>query len=211
MMLSILDFVGTFAFALSGGTRAVESRMDVFGAIFLAFVASVAGGISRDLIIGATPPAAFLNSVYLAIALGAGLICFYYYNWIIKLSKPVIFFDAIGLGLFCVVGAQKALEAGLSPIFAALLGMFTAVGGGVAADILCQRKPMLLHRDVYALAALAGALVLTLGVTVGVPEFVVAPIGALLATSMRLVALHYNWHLPNAEPTLKKTDSSEST
>lgn len=200
MLLAILDIVGTFAFALSGGTRAVESRMDVFGAIFLAFVASVAGGIARDVIIGATPPAAFLNGVYLAIAVTAGAICFYRHGWIVKLSKPVIFFDAIGLGLFCVVGAQKALEAGLSPIFAALLGMFTAIGGGVAADILSQRKPMVLHRDVYALAALAGALVLTFGVTVGVPVFVVAPIGAMLAISMRLVALHYDWHLPNAEP-----------
>jgi uncharacterized membrane protein YeiH len=200
MMLSVLDVIGTFAFALSGGTRAVESRMDLFGSITLAFVASVAGGITRDLIIGVTPPAAFLNSLYLVTAVGAGAICFYKYSWIIRLSKPVIFFDAIGLGLFCVVGAQKALQAGLSPLFAALLGMFTAIGGGVAADILCQRKPMVLHRDIYALAALAGALVLTFGVTVGVPVFIVAPIGAVLAISMRLVALHYDWNLPNAEP-----------
>ena len=200
MFLSTLDIIGTFAFALSGGTRAVESRMDVFGAIFLAFVASVAGGITRDVIIGITPPTAFLNSAYLITAIGAGLICFYKYSWIIKLSKPVIFFDAIGLGLFCVVGAQKALEAGLSPLFAALLGMFTAIGGGVAADILCQRKPMVLHRDIYALAALAGALVLTFGVTVGVPVIIVAPIGAILAISMRLVALQYHWNLPNADP-----------
>jgi uncharacterized membrane protein YeiH len=200
MMLSVLDIVGTFAFALSGGTRAVESRMDLFGAITLAFIASVAGGITRDVIIGITPPAAFQNNLYLVTAVLAGAICFYKYGWIIRLSKPVIFFDAIGLGLFCVVGAQKALQAGLSPLFAALLGMFTAIGGGVAADILCQRKPMVLHRDVYALAALAGSLVLTLGVTVGVPVYIVAPIGAVLAISMRLVALHYDWNLPNAEP-----------
>jgi uncharacterized membrane protein YeiH len=200
MLFLILDIVGTFAFALSGGTRAVESRMDVFGAIFLAFVAAVAGGIARDVIIGATPPAAFLNSAYLLIAVVAGVICFYRYRWIVRLSKPVIFFDAIGLGLFCVVGAQKALEAGLSPLFAALLGMFTAIGGGVAADILSRRKPMVLHRDVYALAALAGALILTLGASVDVPFYVGAPMGAILAISMRLVALHYDWHLPNAEP-----------
>lgn len=200
MMLSVLDLVGTFAFALSGGTRAVESRMDLFGAITLAFIASVAGGITRDVIIGITPPAAFQNNLYLVTAVLAGAICFYKYSWIIRLSKPVIFFDAIGLGLFCVVGAQKALQAGLSPLFAALLGMFTAIGGGVAADILCQRKPMVLHRDVYALAALAGSLVLSLGVTVGVPVYIVAPIGAVLAISMRLVALHYDWNLPNAEP-----------
>ena len=154
----------------------------------------------RDVIIGITPPAAFLNTAYLVIAIGAGVICFYKYNWIIKLSKPVIFFDAIGLGLFCVVGAQKALQAGLSPLFAALLGMFTAIGGGIVADILSQQKPMVFHRDIYTLAALAGALVLTFGVTVGIPIYVFAPLGAVLAISMRLIALQYDWNLPNADP-----------
>lgn len=154
------------------------------------------------------PSAAFLNSIYLTIALRAGIICFYYYSWIIKLSKPAIFFEEIELGLSCVVGAQKALEMRLSPVFSALQGMFTAVGGG-AADIRCQRKSMLLHRDAHALAALARALLLTLGVTGRISEFVVAPIGAVLTTSMRLVALRYNWRLPIVEPDLEKVEGSK--
>ena len=198
MLLTALDIVGTFAFALSGGVRAVENRMDPFGVIFLSFVAAVSGGIARDVLIGAVPPAALQSELYVGIAVVAGTICFFAYERILQLARPVAFFDAIGLGLFCVVGARKALDAGLSPVMAALLGMLTAVGGGIAADIMTARPPMVLRRDIYALAALAGAALLTLGDLVGVPDAVVAPLGALLATSLRLVALSYDWHLPRA-------------
>ena len=198
MLLTALDIVGTFAFALSGGVRAVENRMDPFGVIFLSFVAAVSGGIARDVLIGAVPPAALQSGLYVGIAVVAGTICFFAYERILQLARPVAFFDAIGLGLVCVVGARKALDAGLSPVMAALLGMLTAVGGGIAADIMTARPPMVLRRDIYALAALAGAALLTLGDLVGVPDAVVAPLGALLATSLRLVALSYDWHLPRA-------------
>ncbi len=199
MLLTALDIVGTFAFALSGGVRAVENRMDPFGVIFLSFVAAVSGGIARDVLIGAVPPAALQSGLYVGIAVVAGTICFFAYERILQLARPVAFFDAIGLGLFCVVGARKALDAGLSPVMAALLGMLTAVGGGIAADIMTARPPMVLRRDIYALAALAGAALLTLGDLVGVPDAVVAPLGAILATSLRLVALSYDWHLPRAK------------
>lgn len=200
MLLTTLDVIGTFAFALSGGSRAVESRMDPFGAIFLAFVAAVSGGMLRDTLIGATPVAALLSWHNAAIATVAGASCFFAHSWIVRLSRPVALFDAIGLGLFCVVGARKALDAGLSPLMAALLGMLTAIGGGIAADVLTARPPMVLRREIYALAALAGAALFTLSATVGVPDFVSAPIGAIFAIGLRLVALSYDWHLPVAEP-----------
>lgn len=199
MLLTTLDIIGTFAFALSGGVRAVESRMDPFGVVFMSFVASVSGGIVRDVLIGTVPPAALQSSLYVSIALVAGMICFFAYKQIVRLARPVAFFDAIGLGLFCVLGARKALDAGLSPLLAALLGMLTAVGGGIAADILTARQPMVLQREIYALAALAGAALLTLGAQVGVPDSVIAPLGALLAITLRLVAMTYDWHLPRAE------------
>lgn len=198
MLVATLDILGTFAFALSGGSRAVESRMDAFGVVFLAFVAAVSGGIARDVLIGAVPPAALQSSVYAGVAFAAGMVCFFFHDRIVRLARPVAFFDAIGLGLFCVVGARKALDAGLSPLMAALLGMVTAIGGGIAADILTARPPMVLQRDIYALAALAGAALLTLGANVGIPDLVLAPLGALLATSLRLVAMSYDWHLPGA-------------
>ena len=198
MLVIILDILGTFAFALSGGSRAVESRMDAFGIVFLAFVAAVSGGVLRDIFIGSLPPAALQNGLYVSIAMIAGVLCFVSHDRIVRYARPVAFFDAIGLGLFCVVVARKALDAGLSPFMAALLGMITAVGGGIAADILTARTPMVLRRDIYALAALAGASVLTWGAQVGVPDIILAPIGALLATGLRLVALRYDWQLPNA-------------
>ncbi len=199
MLVTALDIVGTFAFALSGGIRAVENRMDPFGVVFLSFVAAVSGGIVRDVMIGAVPPAALQSTLYVSIAGVAGMICFYAYPRIKSFARPVAFFDAIGLGLFCVVGTRKALDAGLSPVMAALLGMLTAVGGGLAADVLTARPPMVLRREIYALAALAGALLLALGSHVGVPDIVVAPLGALLATSLRLIAISYDWHLPKRE------------
>ena len=199
MMLTTLDIIGSFAFALSGGMRAVENRMDPFGVVFLSFVAAVSGGIVRDVLIGAVPPAALQSSLYVGIAVVAGALCFFSSGRIARLARPVAFFDAIGLGLFCVVGARKALDAGLSPLMASLLGMLTAVGGGIAADILTARPPMVLQREIYALAALAGAALLTLGDLVGLPDAVIAPLGALFATSLRLVAMSNDWHLPRAK------------
>ena len=202
MLLTTLDIVGTFAFALSGGVRAVENRMDPFGVVFLSFVAAVSGGVMRDVLIGNVPPAALQSELYVILAIVAGTICFYFYEQIIKLARPVAVFDAVGLGLFCVVGASKALEAGLSPVMAALLGMLTAVGGGIAADILTARPPMVLQKEIYALAALAGAFLFTIGNHVGLPGNIMAPLSALFAISLRLIAMSYDWHLPRAK-TLK--------
>ena len=200
MLVTALDIVGSFAFALSGGLRAVENRMDAFGVVFLSFVAAVTGGIVRDVLIGAVPPAALQSALYVVIAIVAGVLCFSSYRHIVRLARPVAFFDAIGLGLFCVVGTRKALDAGLSPLMAALLGMLTAIGGGLAADVLSARSPMVFRKEIYALAALTGALLFALGDRVGVPEIVIAPLAALLATSFRLVALSNDWHLPASSP-----------
>jgi uncharacterized membrane protein YeiH len=200
VLVTMLDAVGTFAFALSGGVRAVQNRMDSFGVVFLAFVAAVSGGMLRDVLIGATPVAALLTWYPLALAVAAGASCFFAYRWIVRLSRPVALFDAIGLGLFCVLGARKALDAGLSPPMAALLGMITAIGGGIAADVLTARTPMVLSREIYALAALAGAALLAFGASMGVPDIIGAPLGATLAIGLRLLSLKQNWHLPLAEP-----------
>lgn len=199
MLVNLLDVIGAFVFALSGGARAVEHKMDAFGVVFLAFVASVAGGVLRDVLIGATPPAAIASWRYLAIASLAAVACFFCYRQIQRLSAPVAAFDAIGLGLFAVVGARKALDAGLTPLMAAVLGMLTAIGGGIARDILTTRTPMVLHREIYALAAFAGAGLVAFGDSAGVPDEITAPMGAILATALRLLALNLNWQFPSAK------------
>ena len=126
MFLTLLDLVGTFAFALSGGTRAVERRLDPFGIVFLAFVAATFGGIIRDVVIGAVPPVAFATWHYFAISCVAGFCCIFAHHLIARLAAPVAVFDALGLGLYVVVGTRKAMDAGLSPLMAAVVGMITA-------------------------------------------------------------------------------------
>jgi uncharacterized membrane protein YeiH len=196
MFPTLLDLVGTFAFALSGGTRAVERRLDPFGVVFLAFVASTSGGIVRDLLIGAVPPIAIATWHYAAVACVAGLACTLAYRPIARLAAPVAVFDALGLGFYAVVGTRRALDAGLTPTMAALLGMMSAIGGGIGRDILTAQTPMVLRKEIYAVAAFAGALVVAVGDSFGVGDPVTAPIGAVLASGLRLVAMKRNWDLP---------------
>ena len=196
MFLTLLDLAGGFAFALSGGTRAVERRFDIFGIVFLAFVAANSGGIVRDLLIGAVPPAAIATWHSAAVAVVAGLVASRTRGLIARLAAPVAVFDAIGLGFFAVVGTRKALEAGLTPVMAALLGMMTAIGGGIGRDVLTAEPPMVLRKEIYAVAALLGGLVVVGGDLMGWPGALSATLGAIAATGLRLVAMRRGWNLP---------------
>ena len=135
-LLLVLDLVGTFVFAISGATAGVTRRLDLFGIVVLSFVTGNVGGITRDILIGSVPPAAISDWRYLAVSLLAGVITFCWYSAVDRLRSPVLVFDAAGLALFAVSGAQKALAFGLNPVMAALLGMLTGVGGGMMRDLL---------------------------------------------------------------------------
>ena len=193
-----LDLVGTFVFALSGAAAGVRRRLDLFGVLVLSFVAANSGGIVRDLLIGATPPAAISDWRYLVVSLAAGLTIFFWHPTVQRLRTPVLVFDAAGLALFCVAGAQKALVFGLEPEMAALLGMLTGIGGGVARDVLLSEVPAVMRSDVYAVAALAGAVVVVLGDFLELPTAPTACAGAALCFVLRLAAIRYDWHLPVA-------------
>lgn len=203
-----LDLVGTFVFALSGATAGVKRRLDIFGVLVLSFVAANSGGIVRDVLIGATPPAAIRDWRYLAASLLAGVLIFFWYPRIKRLRSPVLIFDAAGLALFCVAGAQKALVFGLDPVMAALLGMLTGVGGGVARDVLLSEIPAVLRSDIYAVAALAGAAVMVTGDALGVPGTVSACAGAALCFGLRLAAIKLDWHLPVAHASLQAAEDA---
>lgn len=198
MLLLVLDLVGTFVFAISGATAAVTRRLDLFGTLVLSFVAGNVGGITRDVLIGSVPPAAISDWRFLAVSILAGLITFYWSSVVDKLSNPVLVFDAAGLALFAVSGAQKALAFGLNPVMAALLGMLTGVGGGMARDLLVAEIPTVLRADVYAVAALAGAAVVVIGKILDIPPAATAMFGAVLCFGLRLMAIHRGWHLPIA-------------
>src|SRR3954454_11949695 len=170
MLLLVLDLVGTFVFALSGASAGVKRRLDLFGVLVLSFVAGNFGGITRDLMIGAVPPAAISDWRYLAVSLLAGVVTFYWFAGIDRLHSSVLLFDAAGLALFAVSGTQKALAFDLNPVMAALLGMLTGIGGGMVRDLLVAEIPTVLRADLYAVAALAGAAVVVVGSLLQLPS-----------------------------------------
>ena len=200
LFLVALDFVGTFVFALSGAAAAVKRELDFFGVLVLSFVAATTGGIIRDVLIGAIPPATLVDWRYLAIALSAGILTFYWFPLIDRLKSPVQLFDAAGLALFAVSGAQKALAYGLDAPMAALLGMLTGIGGGMARDVLLGESPTVLRAELYAVAALAGGGAVVIGESLGLPSIVTTLTGALICLGLRLGSIYRGWHLPRARP-----------
>ena len=197
-LILALDLVGTFVFALAGATAGVRRRLDIFGVLVLSFVTASAGGVTRDLLIGAVPPAALSDWRYFATAMLAGLVTFLWYPTIERLRTPVRMFDAAGLALFAVAGAGKSLAYGLHPFAAALLGMLTGIGGGMLRDILLAEVPAVLRSDLYAVAALAGAGVVVIGAALALPQTATALAGAVLCFALRMLAIRYDWHLPRA-------------
>ncbi len=198
VLLMVLDLGGTFVFAISGAVAAVKHRLDIFGIMVLAFAAGNAGGVTRDVLIGATPPAAIADWKYLAVSVLAGFLIFFWYPLLARLRNPVLWFDAIGLAFFAVAGAQKALVYGLNPVMAALLGMLTGIGGGMARDVLVNQIPTVLRADLYALAALAGAAVVVGGQLLALPAVPTAVAGGVLCFALRYMAIEHGWHLPAA-------------
>ena len=197
-LILTLDLCGTFAFALSGAMAGIRRRLDLFGVLVLSFAASSFGGIGRDVLIGARPPAALVDWRYLTVSLAAGLIAFFWSSVIERLRNPVRLLDAMGLAFFAVSGTQKALAFGLSPVMAALLGMLTGIGGGIARDVLLAEIPSVLRSDLYAVAALAGAAIVAGGSVLHVLPLVTAICGGLVCFGLRLMAIRRGWHLPVA-------------
>lgn len=200
LLLIVLDLTGTFVFAISGATVGVRHRLDLFGVLVLSFAAAVSGGIIRDVLIGATPPAALIGWHYVGISCLAGIITFFRCEDIEKLRNPVQIFDALGLALFAVTGATKALAFGLGPVSATLLGMLSGIGGGMVRDILVARTPVVLRSDLYAVAALAGASAIVIGNAFNVPKLPMLLISATLCFVLRFGAIRYGWRLPVASP-----------
>jgi uncharacterized membrane protein YeiH len=201
--LLALDLIGTFVFALSGAIVGVRQRLDIFGVLVLSFAASSAGGIMRDVLIGSAPPAAIGDWRYLIASLLAGLLIFIWFPRYLQSSKVqhlILIFDAAGLGLFAVTGTQKALGYGLNPIMAPLLGMLSGIGGGMLRDVLVAEVPNVLRSDLYAVAALAGAVVVVIGDQLGIPASAAAIVGAAICFCLRLLAIHRGWQLPSARP-----------
>jgi uncharacterized membrane protein YeiH len=197
-LLLTLDLAGTAVFATSGAAVGVKHQLDVFGVCVLAFVAGNAGGMLRDVLIGAVPPVAFGGWLYVTVSILAGVVTFHWHPRLERLHTPILTFDAAGLGLFSVSGTQKALAYGANPLVAALLGMLTGIGGGMLRDILVREIPSVLRQDLYALAALAGAGVVVLGAQLHLPPTATTIGGAALCFTLRVIAIRRGWGLPTA-------------
>jgi uncharacterized membrane protein YeiH len=209
ILLAVLDLGGTFVFAISGAMAGVRHRLDIFGVLVLSFAAGNAGGITRDLLIGAVPPAAIADWKYLGVSVLAGLITFLWYPITDRYRKDVLWFDAVGLAFFAVAGAEKALVHGLNPVMAALLGMLTGIGGGMLRDVLVTEIPIVLRADLYALAALAGASVVVAGHVLQISPIATTIGGGVLCFGLRFLAIRYGWHLPTAWPPRGQTTESD--
>jgi uncharacterized membrane protein YeiH len=197
-LLLVLDLGGTFVFAISGAMLAVRNRLDIFGLLVLSFAASSAGGIARDLLIGAVPPAAISDWRYFGTAMIAGIGVAIWSSPVSQHKTAILVFDAAGLAFFGVSGAEKALAFGLNPLMAALLGMLTGIGGGMTRDLLVAQTPSILKGDLYAVAALAGASVVAVGSLFDSPLVATALGGGLLCFGLRILAIRRGWALPNA-------------
>lgn len=196
----VLDLLGIFVFAISGGLMAVRKQLDLFGVLVLAGATGLGGGFLRDVLIDATPPAALADWRYLLVPMAAGVLVFAFHPAIGRQERLVNVFDAFGLALFCVTGALKATAYGLGPLPAALMGMVTGIGGGILRDVLSGRVPTIFAGELYATPALAGALVAVLLDRAGLPFGVVALGGAGLCLSWRLLAMWRRWSAPMSGP-----------
>lgn len=197
-VLVAVDLIGVFVFGISGAVLAVRKGLDIFGVGALAFAAALGGGIVRDVLIGAVPPIALTDGRYTIAALAAAGVVFISNRQLERLGPAVRIFDAIGLGFFAVAGTSKALDAGLPGWAAVGLGLVTAIGGGVLRDVLAGEVPLVLRREIYAMAALLGAVIVALAYELEVYGPVPAACAVLVTFLVRFVAVRRNWNAPTA-------------
>ena len=197
-ILLLADLLGVAVFAASGASAAVAKRLDLFGVIFVGFAAALGGGILRDVVIGAVPPLAFADWRYAVTAAVASAAVFRLHPQFARLRRTVLVLDAAGLGLFTVAGTVKALEAGVPAVGSCVIGMITGIGGGVLRDVLTGEIPAVLQRDIYAVAALGGAVLVAALVRLDAAGPLSLAAAALLITGVRLLALRRRWSAPVA-------------
>lgn len=195
-LLYTLDLVGTAAFAASGAWAGVRRKMDLFGVMVLGLVTATGGGTLRDILLGDTPPFCFKNETYLYVAIIVSLATFLLSRRMKSLPHPLLFFDAVGLGTFAVIGTEKALAFGTGLLGAILMGVITATAGGMMRDVLANQVPLVLRREIYASACLAGGTLLALAPYIPMPRPSAQLSAALLVITLRLLAIRLNWSLP---------------
>ena len=192
-----LELLGTFFFAISGALAIQDHHDNWFGAGFMGFVTAIGGGTLRDIMLGSYP-LVWIGDVKFLYAIFAGVVVAYFsYALIVKLRRTLIFFDTLGISFFTILGVEKALRLGVAPEIAAIMGMFSAIMGGVIRDVLTNETPVLFRKEIYATACLAGAVLYLLLFQVGVPRNLNLSASILLIFAIRILAVKYKLMLPN--------------
>lgn len=193
----VLDLIGTFAFALNGALTATRiTRLDIVGVVTLGMITAIGGGMIRDVLLGDLPPATFSDGRYLAVAAVGSLVAFLFGRGLDRLSRTIILLDAAGLSLFAVSGALKALDLGVGPAQAVILGALTGVGGGTLRDVLIREVPAVLTSGLYAIPALLGALAVVVGAELGFAETAAAVVAAIACFALRMIGVRYGLDAP---------------
>jgi len=196
-LIQLLDLFGTAAFAVTGALKAVERKSDIVGIIILAAITGMAGGVIRDITFGRFPPAAIANPLYVAITIAMAVAIFFLYRTFKKHEGMFLKFDAIGLGVFTVIGASIAYNiAGLNFLAMAFAGMITAVGGGILRDVFANEVPIVFIKELYASASFIGVVMLFVLLWAGLDISIAAIPTIVAVTALRMIAMKYNWNLP---------------
>lgn len=199
--ISILDYLGTIAFAVTGASKAISHKADVFGIIVLATVVGVGGGVTRDVIFGRFPTA-FSDPIYVSITVITGASMFFVFAKMKKQMNVWLIFDAVGLGVFSILGASIAyhvVELNFLPMLFG--GMITAIGGGILRDVFVREIPIVFVKEVYAVASIIGIIIFYVALSSGMEIQIASIIGIVSATGIRLLAMKYNWNLPKVRET----------
>lgn len=197
LLIQALDLFGTMAFAVTGAFKAIEHKSDIVGVIILATMTGVAGGVLRDVIFGRMPPIAIVNPLYLTITVVTGVVMFFLYRSLKKHWNLFLKFDAIGLGVFTVIGATFAYNLfGLNFLAMSFAGVLTAIGGGILRDVFVNEVPIVFVKELYASASFIGVVIFFGLLAAGIDLNVAAIPSIVAATGLRLLAMKYNWNLP---------------
>jgi len=194
--LNIIDILGTIAFAVSGAFSAMERKLDPFGVVILAFVTAIGGGTLRDVLIGNTPVAWLRNEVTATVILAAAFITLFFGRYVKQFQKTLFLFDALGLGVFTLIGMEKWLRMQLSPGICIALGTITACFGGVIRDVLLNNVPLIFQREIYASACILGGSLYLLLQKTGIPNDWNTIIAIVTIVLIRIIAMRYKLMLP---------------
>lgn len=196
MLLHSIDVIGTFVFALSGTSAGIRRGFDFFGVFVVAMATACGGGIIRDVCLGATPPVGLTNIEYIIAIIGAVLLGIYCQGLIMRMEKPTLWLDALGLGFFAAFGSDKAYQMTGNIQISVILGCISAVGGGCARDILTGRTPVIFSKEIYASAAIVGSSIVLVGSTQIISLSLAIWCAIAVCSAIRIISMHYQINLP---------------